>query len=408
MRNNRYKVFAVMIGVFFAMVSSIAHATDSTKMKEWTFLIFLNGNNNLDKYGMKNLKDMQKVGSNEKMNVVVQWASEGTRETKRVYVNKGSLKTLDDMGLVDMGNVDNLKAFIEWGVKNYPAKHYFIDVWNHGSGWHDVKTNRNLVSHISNINMRANDISFDELSGHAITTEQLGQALQFAANVIGHPVDIYGSDACLMGMAEVANEMSGAVNYFVGSEEVEPGDGWPYDTLLTKWQALPEATPSDVAKILVNAYADYYKNNPGEDVTMAAYDMSKLTALNDAVTALGADLRTLSTYDRQLVMYAVGQSQHFKTGDYVDLRDLTTHFADPNLKAIPSDHLEAVNTAINDLIIANATTDGLVNAHGISIWLPTDESTYKYNEKRYQNLVFNNVTQWNKTLQYLLQGAAFR
>jgi len=75
-----------------------------------------------------------------------------------------------------------------------------------------------------------------------ITTKQLGQALKESAAIIGHPVDVYGSDACLMAMAEVAHEMADSVNVYVGSQEVEPGAGWPYGDFLKLWTAKPTAT----------------------------------------------------------------------------------------------------------------------------------------------------------------------
>ncbi len=28
-----------------------------------------------------------------------------------------------------------LTAFVSWVIENYPAEHYALDLWNHGSGW---------------------------------------------------------------------------------------------------------------------------------------------------------------------------------------------------------------------------------------------------------------------------------
>ena len=105
----------------------------------------------------------------------------------------------------DMGDYKNLVDFVKWGTDNFPAKHYFVAVWNHGSGWHfqDAKIKSGEVS--------INDISFDDNTGHAITTEQLGTAMAEIKLHIGRNVDIYGSDACLMQMLEVAGEMKNSV-----------------------------------------------------------------------------------------------------------------------------------------------------------------------------------------------------
>jgi hypothetical protein len=38
-----------------------------------------------------------------------------------------------------------------------------------------------------------------------------------------------------MGMIEVASQMKKSVDVYAGSQEVEPGDGWPYDKFLSLW-----------------------------------------------------------------------------------------------------------------------------------------------------------------------------
>ena len=131
--------------------------------KEWTFLVFLNAHNNLDSYGDMNIKQMEKIGSSEKINIVVQWASLSAETTKSLYIVKSEnpeeivSPVVDDPGLVDMGNYENLIEFVHWGIEKYPAKHYLVAVWNHGSGWHKQ-------------NFSATDISFDDISNHSLTS----------------------------------------------------------------------------------------------------------------------------------------------------------------------------------------------------------------------------------------------
>jgi hypothetical protein len=108
-----------------------------------------------------------------------------------------------------MGDWKELVKFVKWAHENYPAKHYFIATWNHGSGWNRKK-------------LTPNGISFDDHSGHHISTKELGLAMDEAAKIIGHKVDILGNDACLLGMIEIATELADSVDYFVGSEEVAP------------------------------------------------------------------------------------------------------------------------------------------------------------------------------------------
>ncbi len=150
-----------------------------------------------------------------------------------------------------MGDVKTFKDFLKWGIENYPAEHYFIVIFNHGFGWHgqdpdDMLRNRpNTYTYNRSIThtkiqpahaTESNEISLDDTTGHTISTPELGEALNYAARLIGHKVDIYGSDACFMAMAEIADEMKDAVDYYVGSEEVEVADTWPVTAWLTEWQ----------------------------------------------------------------------------------------------------------------------------------------------------------------------------
>lgn len=352
---------------------------------------------------------MEQVGSNDQVNIVVQWASLSTGKAVRMLIQKSidpsrvTSPILQDMGTVDMGDYHSLQDFIQWGIQNYPAQHYFINVWNHGSGWHGRAIKNAMMPKKESHNVL--DISWDDMTGNSITTEQLGMTMAYAAQVIGHKVDIYGSDACLMAMAEVANEMSDSVSYFVGSQELEPAAGWPYTELLTRWQAIPNATADQVSKILVDAYVKSYEGETGEDVTFSAYDLSKLPALDQAMTDLGTKIRQLNATDKAKLLNAANQTQKFSFSDYVDLLDFMKKLSTSDVR-LDSIDIQNVQTAANLLIIANADTKFYANATGLSFWLPTDHAIYDKNSLRYQGLKFNAATQWGNTLDFLLQGVS--
>lgn len=373
--------------------------------KNWTFLIFLNGNNNLDEFGEQNIRAMEKIGSNDQVNIVVQWASYSRQSAVRLLVQKSTnpkvvtSPILEDLGNADMGSKETLNEFIAWGVKNFPADHYFINVWDHGSGWHFAPAKQRLLAKALPY---PTDISWDDNTGNFITTEQLGESMAYAASVIGHKVDIYGSDACLMGMAEVANQMSDNVSYFIGSQETEPGAGWPYDDLLAQWEAIPNASPADVSKTLVDAYVAWYEKHGRQQVTLSAYNLSNLANLDSAVLQLGTEIRSLNPSDRAKVRKMLPNVQRFAYADYADLLDFTKRLANLKLTGIQSETLEQVNAAAKDLVIENKDSSSYWRANGVSIWLPTDTGTYRLNAERYHNLIFNHFTAWDNTIGFLL------
>ena len=162
------RIQSVSIAVLLSLISflpQIATADDdAATVKDWTFLVYLNGNNSLDSFGPVNIEQMEKVGSTNKVNVVVQWASLSAGKTVRLLAKKSADPTkvtspiVQDLGKADMGDYRTLVDFIKWGAATYPAKHYFIDVWDHGSGWHG----RRLETMAAGGGFKPMDISWDD------------------------------------------------------------------------------------------------------------------------------------------------------------------------------------------------------------------------------------------------------
>ncbi len=377
---------------------SIAEAQSRAEPKEWTFLIFLNGNNNLDSYGEMNMNQMEKIGSTDKVNVVVQWASLSQGNVRRLYMTKDyntSKVTSPVVGTPnnsDMGDYQSLIEFVNWGVKNYPAKHYFINVWDHGSGWHF--TNRGATK----------DISWDDVTGNYMTTEQLALALNESAKIIGHKVDVYGSDACLMGMVEIAHEMKDAVDVFVGSEETEPADGWPYDSFLREWNKLSDLeNPRAVASTLTDAYEDYYlaKN---QSVTLSAFDLKFIEPLNQALRNFSDSFQGLKPADLRKIAKAAKESTKFTNDDYVDLGDFINHVKALKIGRLKDTTMNDISASAKDFVVSNKTI-GFPKAEGAAIWIPTDSSTYSRYADRYSRLGFDQATHWSDVAKEIADAA---
>lgn len=374
-------------------------AFDNKAQKEWTFLLFLNGHNNLDSFGEYNINQMEEVGSTDQLNMVVQWASLENGQTRRLLVQKDNDKNtvtspaVESLAPVDMGDYKQLIEFIRWGVQNYPAKKYMIAVWNHGNGWYRL-----------NQGQTPRDISYDDLTGNQITTEQLGLAMAEAAKIIGHKVDIYGSDACLMAMGEVAAEMKNSVSYMVASQEVEPGYGWPYSTWMRKWAANKTATAAEVSVYLTTEYLNAYNGGiyGKRDVTFSAMDISKLDGLLQSVNKLNSSLVNLNAAEMKAVKSAAHSVQYFTYDDYRDLGQFSAKLANANV-SINSSVFAEVKNSIEQVVVANGGTGTYKNVSGISVWLPVSVADLNSHQNRYSKLSFNQSTQWLNFLQRLNQ-----
>jgi hypothetical protein len=366
--------------------------------KEWTFLLFLNGHNNLDDYGAFNINQMEEIGSTNELNMVVEWGSLANVKTKRLYIEKDNDKNtvtstaVETLNTVDMGDYKKLVEFVDWGVKNYPARHYMIAIWNHGSGWHKLTRDN------------SRDISYDDNTNHHITTEELAVAMAESAKIIGHKVDVYGSDACLMAMVEVGAEMKDSVDYMVGSEETEPGYGWPYNTWMKRWTAKPNATPAEVSKYLSQEYVKAYDGGiyGNQDVTFSAMNLNNISSLVDAVKNLRASLVALPAADLAASKTAVNGATSYYYSDYKDL-------------GVFVDKLESAKTSLNTKLLSNVkdnlksvvvdsgATGYLSESQGVSIWLPTYKSDLTEYGDRYSKLKFNQSSDWLKYLNLIAE-----
>lgn len=387
--NHSVKAMMALLVSLCAFTS--AHAAE---MKDWNFLIFLNGVNNLDSYGSMNINQMEEYGSNDRMNILVQWGSYARPSVDRLYIQKDddtqkvTSPIEQSLGPADMGSANSLVDFVRWAQENHPARHTFLVIWNHGGGWHRPE-------------FVVKDISWDDRSGNSITTEQLGVAMSQISQILGKKVDIYASDACLMGMIEVADEMASSVDYFLGSQDLEPGDGWPYNTFLNAWQANMDQSPAEVASLLSKHYLAAYSGGiyGNDSVTMSVYDMSKIGPYRDAIRELGTELSMLPPESLSAIRQSATASKYFYNSDYRDALDFVDRLAENSVMLKSSNALRAAHS---DFVIANDQNQDQ-KTHGLSIWIPTDSWDYESYWQRYENLVFNKNTNWGAFITKLLK-----
>ena len=225
-----------------------------TAEKQWTVMVYMAGDNNLDPEGVVDLREMKKVGSTDKLSVIAQFDRAQGHASQRYVLRKGTKLAADSvakLGKVNTGDPKRLNDFIAWGVKQYPAKHYLLVLWNHGQGWDDTDiyaderfrglrrlttgrvrhalfhtpVRRTLEQAKRNVEYRA--ILLDDNAKDFLDNQEMKKVLAKAKKLIKRNLDVFGMDACLMSMAEVGYQSHGSADYTVGSEETEPGEGWP-------------------------------------------------------------------------------------------------------------------------------------------------------------------------------------
>ena len=364
---------------------------------QWTVMVYINGKNYLEPYAVKNIKQMEMVGSTNKVKIAVELGRTGRYDPSDTdsmglhrYIisrdkennhNKIFSPPLQSIPLrdaenqpnpaADMGKAENLVDFVAWAKKAAPAQHYMLIVWNHGSGWlknmHKQKDG----------DMATNGISYDEETGHHINTVDLGQALAQIGKL-----DIYASDACLMQMIEVDYQLKDSADYFVQSEETEPGDGYTYNTLLAPLVKNPSMSAAELATRAVNSYADHYDASR-EGATQSAVRASALPRLMALLNAWTAAI--LADKDRQAprVQAARAEAQRFYVGDNKDLLDFVQRvggFENPNetvrdLGYLIKEHISG------EVVLANRPSgENYQHASGLAVYLPDRGYNADYDE----------------------------
>lgn len=226
-----------------------------------------------------------------------------------------------------------------------------------------------------------------------------------AARVLGRKIDLYASDACLMGMAEVANELSDSVETFAGSEEVEAAAGWPYHTILKRLSEHPESSSVEFAKILTDEFYRFYNEggDSRQEATFSAFDLSQMSTLNQSMAELSRALTGLKNPEKQKVLQAAKSTQRFAYSDYADLLDFLNQLEGQKIASLPSQAILGVKDALKSFVLTNAATASHPRAYGTAFWLPTSSYVYDRYASKYSTLKFHQETKWGDTLKSLLK-----
>jgi len=425
-------------------------ATKAPTKRNWTIMVYLAGDNNLDSAGMVDIKEMKTVGTSDQIAVLVQLDRAGANtQTVRYCLKKGTSLAKDavqSLGETNMGDPKVLEDFVTWGATNYPADHYLLVLWNHGAGWDDAnlyegdvfsgaappvsrkaepvairgatpgartlplaqvragirRTRRALFSTTVEAAVKQRGIAFDDQAQDFLDNIELKKVMTKIKKGLKRKIDILGMDACLMSMAEVAYQMRDVADYSVGSEETEPGDGWPYDRILKALAAKPAMTPEELSKTIVTQYLASYKTN--ENVTQSAVKLSALKPLATAVDGLAKALKGIlsDSASRTALINARAQVQEYSRpyDDYCDLIDLCDLIAKGVASPAVKTACPPVKEAAADAIVATGYKGPAVdNSRGISIYFPKRKLS-----PLYKTLDFTKKRAWDEFLVAYLAG----
>ncbi|WP_028062290.1 clostripain-related cysteine peptidase [Solirubrobacter soli] len=391
---------------------------------KWTVMVYVAGYNNLTEFAGKDLAEMRKVGSGDEVKITAFVKRLEQQASHRIVIGKdGKNEERENLGRdVDSGSPQTLVDFIRWSQAKAPADRYALVIWNHGSGWDPLDfdelykqvkaagvTPRELDARagsqigrslfrptietaLTQPNARLRAIASDDGTGHSLDTIELGSVLKKAHEILGRPVDLLGMDACLMSCLEVAYQAEKDVRAVVSSEELEPGDGWPYDKILADLRSNPSIDGAGLGRIVVKRYIESYKHDEGSwPVTMCAIHSAGIEPFADIVDAFTMALRRTikdDDVDATRLLRAHTRSTRFD-GDLIDLKTLCEQVRaqpfEPAVKNAAKKVMDALKPG-GDFVVANANLgESVEHCGGVTAYLPapTDEISPYYKDLRF-------------------------
>jgi len=371
---------------------------------EWTVMVYLDSDNNLESAGIDDINEMEIAGSTSEVNIVVQVDripysvlaanNEGYADdisngdwsnTRRYYITQdfdpytinSDLKS--DLGELNMGDSQTLIDFASWAVTEYPAKKYLLVIWNHGGGFRSPA-------------YTTKDIAWDDTSGDKITIPELEYALSAISVQMGKKIDIVGMDACFMAMTEVAYQIKDYADILVTSEESEPNDGWPYDTILNQLVSYPTVTSNQLATNIVDSYIFSY--TVSDDVTQSAIDLSYMdtlaTQLSDMALAIMSDTLTPTIN----YINAASFSQYYSDWDFIDLYDFCNKILSYSYNVQVKNIALSIQQTLSSAVLHSGYYGyGVDKSRGLSIYFPYAEYDSYYNDTN-----FAQDTKWDEML----------
>lgn len=390
--------------------------------KPWTFIVYMAADNDLRNFAMRNIKQMCQIGSNERINIVVQLDIKmpgNKKVTQRFFITNEGPKRVNakdpNSQAMDSGKPETLISCCKWAIENYPADNYALIFWNHGSGIIDPNFNRvvcaselfrynpnsnqleldrsvGFLDFMNTLNIQSDTqrgVCWDDSTGNYLTNQKLEAALNtICSTLLGNKkFNLIGFDACLMSMLEVADIIKKYAHVMTASEEVELGTGLDYSQVLRPFVSqIP--TPQELGAHIAATYALSYQKITS-DYTHSALNLDRITLLELNVHRVSQLLIScLQNQKNGSVKRALTACRnknactHFDEPSYIDLHhfyrnvlnNLTLFSFKTDEQNILINQLREALTEgcliIEDVVIANVAGKNLSNAKGVAIYFP--------------------------------------
>ena len=355
------RIWIIVLAILSLALISSAHAETST-----TLLVYMCGAD-LQSAACEDIYEMGIAEVGDNVNIVIlaggaeEWDFDEIQGNTRnlITLRDGNFESITDWGWKSMGSEESLLEFLRYGLTEYPADRTVAVLWDHGAGseagvcFDDTTEDQDGLSLLE-----INNVLYD-------LHEQMGD----------YHIDIFGCDACMMATYEMAAMLSYYdIDYYIASEELEPGIGWHYTSWLEKLGKQPDMTAEELCGCIVDNYMEAgLKETPDDYLTLSVISLHEMGNLQEAVeklasTMLGelqqgnvADLRR-----ERSRMYSFG-SYVDGSWDMVDMGAMLDAYARHD-----AENAALARKQLSKAVLYSRQTDNLQPCSGLSVLIPQD------------------------------------
>jgi hypothetical protein len=379
------------------------------------------GDNNLSRFVLEDLGEIA-AGIQGRFSVLA-LADFANGGASVIEVGRGTgSRVLESWGEIDTGDPDTLARFISRALVTYAnVPHRAIGFWDHGTGVFDehdagevvlerrlgavarfrrsrsMPARRLLVPRRAIApDVQARAMLHDTTNGGVLTNREAAGMLKAAFARAGQagPIDLIFSDTCLNGMIEVLEQLRDYASVVVGSEDLEPGDGWDYFEWFRRMSADPPADAATWGAQAVRAFEAGYRDDfEAHPCTLGAFRSQQRIAEEFKTLVERCDDRGEEGFD--WLRKARDRSQAFANHDTYDIADFSA-----KLKQVATD--DAVKAACDKVAAAfdEARVDSIAlgadvaASRGLAFWFPNNRYAFKQVATTYRELEFHKKTGW--------------
>lgn len=257
---------------------------ETAKERQWTILVYMSADNNLESSALLDLDEMEKSGiDTDEVTVLVlmdrspsfdssndNWYK--TRMFKLKSGKKSELKeiwseeiecpklglSLENEKELDMSSYGTLSKSLEFMYEDFPALHYGLILWGHGEGWRGF--------------------CYDGTSGTGMSLYQLKMGLNNGLN--GKKLDFIGFDTCFSGEIEVMYQIREFAGLGIGVEGLMGLSGWNYRRILDDFNRSGSKRASDFSDAVIQQFSRDYETVQG--CSISAVNLGEMELLNKA------------------------------------------------------------------------------------------------------------------------------